>query len=148
MMLPILISVSVAPVSYFFWAIAAVLVAANKIMVADSTCNRSRKAGMIDLLDLVSASSFLGQIARYWASQIIPEPVQTLTDFWLRTAITCRRCASHRRRADPNFFVMMSRSSARLHVRRPFANAVEYTSVGSAIMPAASLSREVVVAGA
>jgi hypothetical protein len=60
--LPILISVSVAPVSYFFWAIALVLVAANTTIVADSTCSRSRKAGMIDLLDLVSVS-FLGQLA-------------------------------------------------------------------------------------
>src|SRR6185295_9645987 len=50
MMLPILISVSVAPISYFFWARAPVLAATNTIMVADSVCNRSRKPGMMDLL--------------------------------------------------------------------------------------------------
>ena len=61
MMLPILISVSVAPGSYFFWAIAPVLVAANKIMVADSTRNRSRRAGTIDLPR--SAASVLGTVA-------------------------------------------------------------------------------------
>src|ERR1700688_4050023 len=60
MMLPSFISVSVAPASYLFWAIAQVLVAANTTTVADSTCSRSRKADMIDLLDLVSVSSFLG----------------------------------------------------------------------------------------
>src|SRR6266487_3847846 len=58
MMLPILISVSVAPMSYFFWAIAPVLLAANTIMVADSTCSRSRKAGMIDLIRLAASVRF------------------------------------------------------------------------------------------
>src|SRR5258708_39984009 len=58
MMLPILISVSVAPVSYFFWASAPVLVAANTIMVAHSTCSRSRKAGMIDLLRSAASIRF------------------------------------------------------------------------------------------
>jgi hypothetical protein len=50
MILPILISVSAAPVSYVFWASAPVLAAANTRMVADNIFSRSRNTGMIDLL--------------------------------------------------------------------------------------------------
>src|SRR6476660_9774493 len=46
MMLPILISVSVAPVSYFFCASAPLLVAASKAMAAEKAPNRNWIAGM------------------------------------------------------------------------------------------------------
>src|SRR6266702_4813472 len=62
MMLPTFISVSVAPGSYLFWAVAAVVIAASVMMVADNSCSRSRKTSMIDLLALASVSSFLGQL--------------------------------------------------------------------------------------
>src|SRR5689334_18234825 len=41
MMLPILISVSLAPVSYFFWASAVPLVAAKATSAADTAASRS-----------------------------------------------------------------------------------------------------------
>jgi hypothetical protein len=40
MMLPILISVSVAPVSYFFWASALPPLAASKMMAVENAANR------------------------------------------------------------------------------------------------------------
>jgi hypothetical protein len=40
MMLPILISVSVAPVSYFFWAIALLPAEASKSMAVENAANR------------------------------------------------------------------------------------------------------------
>src|SRR5262244_1808818 len=40
MILPILISVSVAPVSYFFWAIALLPLAASKMMAVENAANR------------------------------------------------------------------------------------------------------------
>src|SRR6476646_1675412 len=46
MMLPILISVSVAPVSYFFCASAPLLIAASKAMAAEKAPNRNWIAGM------------------------------------------------------------------------------------------------------
>src|SRR6478736_8578120 len=46
MMLPILISVSVAPVSYFFCASAPLLVTASKAMAAEKAPNRNWIAGM------------------------------------------------------------------------------------------------------
>jgi len=51
-MLPILISVSVAPVSYFFWASAPLLVAASSAMAADKAPNRNWMKGILISLDL------------------------------------------------------------------------------------------------
>src|SRR5580692_11091212 len=102
MMLPILISVSVAPASYFFWAIAPVLIAANTIMVADSTCSRSRTAGTIDLPGLERIILWL---ARYWASKNYTRTGVDANQFWLWTAIASRLRASNRHRADPIFAV-------------------------------------------
>ena len=45
-MLPILISVSVAPASYFFCASAPLLVAASTAMAAEKAANRNWIAGM------------------------------------------------------------------------------------------------------
>src|SRR6185312_12418691 len=51
MMLPILISVSVAPVSYFFWARALLLVAASIARAAEKAPNRNWIAGILISLD-------------------------------------------------------------------------------------------------
>src|SRR4029453_4253191 len=48
MMLPILISVSVAPVSYFFWASAVPPLAAKATSAADTAASRSFAWGVID----------------------------------------------------------------------------------------------------
>src|SRR5438093_13046093 len=57
MMLPILISVSVAPVSYFFCASAPPLVTASKAMAAEKAPNRNWIAGM--WISLVSVERVL-----------------------------------------------------------------------------------------
>src|SRR5437016_3911542 len=57
MMLPILISVSVAPVSYFFCASAPLLVTASKAMAAEKAPNRNMIAGM--WVSLVSVERIL-----------------------------------------------------------------------------------------
>src|ERR1700759_3218391 len=49
MMMPILISVSVAPVSYFFCASAPLQEAASTTRAAERTAGRGRNAGMLDL---------------------------------------------------------------------------------------------------
>src|SRR6187402_2898774 len=49
MMLPILISVSEAPVSYFFWAKADPAVAANAMVAATASAVRERVAGISEL---------------------------------------------------------------------------------------------------
>jgi hypothetical protein len=60
MMLPILISVSVAPMSYFFWASAPLLVAASNATAAEKAPNRNWIAGiLISLGSRLSASCFL-----------------------------------------------------------------------------------------
>jgi hypothetical protein len=51
MMLPILISVSVAPVSYFFCASA--LDALSRTTAAEKAASRKWSAGIVDLPDLV-----------------------------------------------------------------------------------------------
>src|SRR6266702_228590 len=58
MMLPILISVSVAPVSYFFCASAPLLVTASKAMAAEKAPNRNWIAGMWVSLVLVERVLF------------------------------------------------------------------------------------------
>src|SRR5258708_3213611 len=80
MMLPILISVSVAPVSYFFWAIALVLAAANTIMVADSTCSRSRKAGMMDLLRSAASVRFDDLVRPLLVANDLTDAIVTAVD--------------------------------------------------------------------
>ena len=56
MMLPILISVSVAPVSYFFWATALSQTATLKMAAADKAASRGRVMGMlVSLLLLLDA---------------------------------------------------------------------------------------------
>jgi hypothetical protein len=52
MMFPILISVSVAPVSYFFCASAPLLVAASTARAAEKAPNRKWIAGILISLDL------------------------------------------------------------------------------------------------
>jgi hypothetical protein len=47
MMLPILISVSVAPVSYFFWSAALTLVAVRITRAAEKTPDRKWIAGIL-----------------------------------------------------------------------------------------------------
>src|SRR5437868_15463191 len=51
MMLPILISVSLAPTSYFFWASAPLLVAASNARAAEKAPNRKWIAGILISLD-------------------------------------------------------------------------------------------------
>src|SRR5690348_2386645 len=58
MMLPILISVSVAPVSYFFWASAVLLVAARITRAAEIAPNRKWNAGILISLDQDSMCLF------------------------------------------------------------------------------------------
>src|SRR5215472_19295410 len=62
MILPILISVSVAPTSYFFWSAALTLVAPNVptpsiARAAERAANRERIAGILISLDLVECVS-------------------------------------------------------------------------------------------
>src|SRR5579871_5295273 len=64
MMLPILISVSVAPVSYFFWSAALTLVTARLVTAriaraAEISPDRIWMAGMVISLDLVDCVDFL-----------------------------------------------------------------------------------------
>src|ERR1035437_9310296 len=59
MMLPILISVSVAPVSYFFCASAPLLVAASTARAAEKAPNRNWIAGILISLIWLNASFFL-----------------------------------------------------------------------------------------
>jgi hypothetical protein len=56
MMLPILISVSVAPISYFFWASALLPVAASKMMAVENAANRAAKD--ISFLPMKSTNVF------------------------------------------------------------------------------------------
>src|ERR1035437_2331954 len=58
MMLPILISVSVAPVSYFFCASAPLLVAASTARAAEKAPNRNWIAGILISLILVERVNF------------------------------------------------------------------------------------------
>src|ERR1700730_8382443 len=58
-MLPILISVSVAPVSYFFCASAPLLVAASTARAAEKAPNRNWIAGILISLGLVEWVNFL-----------------------------------------------------------------------------------------
>src|ERR1700674_4486246 len=71
MILPILISVSVAPVSYFFWARAPVLVVASITIVTDNTAGRYWKADMKDLLGLLSVASLLSWLGRQLLNEAI-----------------------------------------------------------------------------
>src|SRR6516165_5085946 len=57
MILPILMSVSVAPTSYFFWSAALTLVAPNIARAAERAANRKRIAGILISLDLVECVS-------------------------------------------------------------------------------------------
>src|SRR5258707_11723445 len=57
-MLPILISVSVAPVSYFFWARAAVAEAASKTRTAGIAADRRCNARISNLPGLLNVSCF------------------------------------------------------------------------------------------
>src|SRR5437016_13973353 len=59
MILPILISVSVAPTSYFFWSAALTLVDASIARAAENNPNRKGMAGIVISLDLVNVSMFL-----------------------------------------------------------------------------------------
>src|SRR3982074_2006829 len=59
MMLPILISVSVAPMSYFFCASAPLLVAARIARAAEKAPNRNWIAGILISLIWLNASIFL-----------------------------------------------------------------------------------------
>src|SRR5215469_1616896 len=58
MMLPILISVSVAPMSYFFWSAALTLVTARIARAAEISPDRRWMAGMLISLDLVECVCF------------------------------------------------------------------------------------------
>src|SRR5262249_28229912 len=65
MILPILISVSVAPASYFFWSAALTLVAPNAATpsiarAAERAASRERIAGILISLDLVQCVSVFG----------------------------------------------------------------------------------------
>jgi hypothetical protein len=60
MMLPILISVSVAPMSYFFCASAPVLVAASTANAAEATASREAILNIDDSLVLFMSSLFFG----------------------------------------------------------------------------------------
>jgi hypothetical protein len=53
MMLPSLISVSVAPTSYFFWSAALTFVVASIARAAENSPNRTWMAGIVISLDLV-----------------------------------------------------------------------------------------------
>src|ERR1700680_4620443 len=68
MMLPILISLSVAPVSYFFCASAPLLVAASTARAAEKATNRNEIAGM--WISLVSVERVLFLIGS--ASRLLP----------------------------------------------------------------------------
>src|ERR1700752_5028786 len=57
MILPILISVSVAPTSYFFWSVALTLVAPSIARAAERAASRERIAGILISLDLVECVS-------------------------------------------------------------------------------------------
>src|SRR5437879_13438846 len=59
MMLPILISVSVAPVSYFFCASSPLLVAASTARAAEKAPNRNGLEGILISLFWLNASIFL-----------------------------------------------------------------------------------------
>src|SRR3954451_14673570 len=59
MMLPILISVSLAPMSYFFWARAPLLVTASNARAAGMAPNRKLMAGMLFSLGTMNVSLFL-----------------------------------------------------------------------------------------
>jgi hypothetical protein len=61
MMLPILISVSVAPVSYFFWSAALTLVDASIARAAENSPNRIWMAGIVISLDLVECVDVFGK---------------------------------------------------------------------------------------
>src|SRR5882724_6034934 len=69
MMLPILISVSVAPVSYFFCASAPLLVTASIAMAAEKAPNRNWIAGM--WVSLVSVECVLFDWKRFSALALI-----------------------------------------------------------------------------
>src|ERR1043166_9657643 len=60
MMLPILISVSVAPMSYFFWSAALTLVDASIARAAENSPNRKWMAGIVISLDLVECVNVFG----------------------------------------------------------------------------------------
>jgi hypothetical protein len=63
---------------------------------------------MIDLLDLVSASSFLSSLLDIGFQRITPEPAPTLTGFWLRIAITdaCLSDLSETEKRNESFFCL------------------------------------------
>src|ERR1041384_87183 len=63
MMLPILISVSLAPVSYFFWASAVPLVAAKATSAADTAASRSFAWVVIDSSIFVGLAQLLPEFA-------------------------------------------------------------------------------------
>src|SRR5271168_526810 len=67
MMLPILISVSVAPTSYFFCASAALLLAERITRAADTAASRNWSAGILISLDRGDVSIFVGTfVAPLW----------------------------------------------------------------------------------
>jgi hypothetical protein len=81
MMLPILISVSVAPVSYFFCASAVVETVANKASVAAATAKRVPVTGIAFLPHVMVDGVCRGLLERkallVWAKATIsPEPAQ------------------------------------------------------------------------
>src|ERR1700737_4425912 len=64
MMWPMLISVSVAPVSYFFWASAPLQVAASIARAAETATNRNWIAGIFFSLIWLHVSFFIG--SAFW----------------------------------------------------------------------------------
>src|SRR5713101_7362885 len=108
MMLPILISVSVAPVSYFFWAIAPVLVAANTIMVADSTCSRSRKAGMMNLFRSVASVRFDDLVRPFLVANDLTDAIVIAVDGLVHHD---KLFAASKRYASPNIWARIKARS-------------------------------------
>src|SRR6266851_1941897 len=108
MILPILISVSVAPMSYFFWAIAPVLVAANTIMVADSTCSRSRKAGMIDLLRSAASVRFDDPVRPFFVANDLTNAIVIAVDGLVHHD---KLFAATKRYASPNIWARIKARS-------------------------------------